>query len=70
MASLVTAEQCGHCGAMDVGTWAAGRSSIGPIALCHPRVDTPAGARPDCYRLVTVYGHEMPCPCMSDPQGT
>lgn len=38
-----------------------GYSSDGETPLCHPDAGT---GRPDCYRLVTVYGHVMSCsPC-------
>lgn len=51
---------CGHCGAGDVGSIEAGYSVLGDAYLCHPN----ERGRPDCYRLVTVYHHEMPCtPC-------
>jgi hypothetical protein len=60
---------CGHCGATDVGTPEAGfaRGSVTApsgdaigATLCHPN----APGRPDCYRLVMVYRHDMPCaPC-------
>lgn len=50
---------CGHCGRTDLGTHAAGYGAIGRTRLCHPNV----AGRPDCYRLVTVYGHRMPCRC-------
>lgn len=49
--------RCGHCGASDVGTLRAGYASVGMEPVCHPYV----GDRPDCYRLVTIYGHPMPC---------
>lgn len=48
---------CGHCGADDVGTLRAGYSWVDMVPLCHPYV----GGRPDCYRLVTIFGHPMPC---------
>lgn len=37
----------------------AGGSSKGPgnTRLCHPNVR----GRPDCYRLVTIYKHPIPC---------
>ncbi len=53
---------CGHCGADDVGTYAAGWSRAGRF-LCHPNVT----GRPDCYRLVTVFGHPFDCLCTDIP---
>lgn len=55
---------CGHCGATDVGSYAAGYGGVqderGYFDLCHPN----EAGRPDCYRLVTVYHHGTPCePC-------
>lgn len=53
-------ELCAHCGADDVGTFEAGFAGVGDDYLCHPN----APGRSDCYRLVTVYKHPMPCvPC-------
>ncbi len=52
---------CGHCGRTDVGTYEAGYGGINDIALCHPNVSD----RPDCFRLVTLYKHAMPCRCES-----
>lgn len=43
---------CGHCGLQLLGY---GTAETGE-KLCHP--DQPAM---DCYRLVTVYQHDMPC---------
>lgn len=44
---------CAHCG----GT-ARGYAKVGDRRLCHPNEGV------DCYHLVTVYKHEMPCvPC-------
>lgn len=48
---------CGHCGATDVGTFEGGYGSVGRADLCHPN----ESGRPDCYHLVTVYHHPMPC---------
>jgi len=42
--------QCAHC-RLEVR----GYASIDDKLLCHPDVGI------DCYRLVTVYGHPMPC---------
>lgn len=69
MASAVTTEQCGHCGAKDVGSLSAGRATVGMIPVCHPIPGANTG-RPDCWRLVNVYHHEMPCACLLDPAGT
>ncbi len=57
---------CGHCGAADVGTFAAGygfvRDEHGAWTLCHPNEP----GRMDCYHLVTLYKHATPChPCRS-----
>lgn len=41
---------CAHC-AHDLD----GSASVGDSPLCHP------GDGLDCYRLVTIYGHAMPC---------
>lgn len=52
---------CGHCGATDVGTDEGGLATLTVDGvhnyLCHPN----ATGRPDCYRLVTLYHHSMPC---------
>lgn len=46
---------CGHCGER-----MRGYASFRNKWLCHPDDGL------DCYRLVTVYGHPMPCfPCAS-----
>lgn len=50
--------ECAHCGARDVGCYNAGYASNGDQYLCHPN----ATNRPDCYTLVTVFKHPMPCP--------
>jgi hypothetical protein len=50
---------CGHCDRSDVGVFAAGYGALGGVPLCHPNV----AGRPDCYRLVTVFGHPMACRC-------
>lgn len=44
---------CGHCGRSDVGSFFGGYSFADGHYLCHPNV----AGRPDCYRLVTLYGH-------------
>lgn len=49
---------CAHCGATDVGSYSAGYASVGDQYLCHPNDE----GRPDCYTLVTVFKHPMPCP--------
>lgn len=54
---------CAHCGALDIGSFAAGYASVPgtnentQALLCHPNIP----GRPDCYRLVTMFNHEMPC---------
>ena len=54
------ARTCAHCGAKDVSTLAAGGAAVGMQPLCHPYV----GDRMDCYSLVTLHKHPMPCePC-------
>jgi hypothetical protein len=45
---------CGHCGRV-MGDMAGGFASYNGIPLCHPNVD----GRPDCYRNVSVYHHEV-----------
>jgi hypothetical protein len=55
-------DECAHCGRTDVGSLAAGWSSVSDEGgvdrpLCHPI----APDRPDCYRLVAVYHHATPC---------
>lgn len=67
---------CGHCGATDVGSPAAGyargaittATGVVGATLCHPNET----GRPDCYRLVTVYRHNMPCricpPALNKPR--
>lgn len=43
---------CGHCGKpVHLG------GAVGATRLCHPDEDM------DCYHLVTVYKHPMPCDC-------
>ena len=54
---------CAHCGATDVGSYAAGYASQGEDYLCHPNDET----RPDCYFLVTVLKHPTPCAPCSPP---
>ena len=52
-----TGYTCAHCGGIQLGYTAVGESK-----LCHPdrgRVD--GGLPLDCYRLVTVHDHAMPC---------
>ena len=41
---------CGHCGKPPVGF-----AQANNVSLCHPDVGL------DCYALVTVYRHSMPC---------
>lgn len=49
---------CAHCGADMSDRAARGTSSVDGRPLCHPNDDGP-----DCYHLVTVYKHPMPCVC-------
>ena len=49
------ARLCGHCRQP-----MRGYAQLGDIWLCHPDEGL------DCYRLVTLYGHPVPCfPCAS-----
>lgn len=55
---------CHHCGRDDVGSYEAGSASLNSFPVCHPNVE----GRPDCYMLVTIGHHEMPClDCMQLP---
>lgn len=45
---------CTHCG-RDLGDNESGWASIRSHPVCHPNVPD----RPDCYRLVTVYGEDL-----------
>jgi len=49
--------KCAHC-ARPTGNFAAGfaRADKGQ-PLCHPN----AKNRPNCYKLVTLHNHQMPC---------
>jgi len=48
---------CGHCGQpLNGAATVPDATGDNYIWLCH------ASAGPDCYRLVTVYGHPMPHP--------
>ena len=48
---------CAHC-ERDMNNFAGGYSrGYNNEFLCHPN----EANRPDCYRLVTVYGHITPC---------
>lgn len=48
---------CRHC-ERELGNFAGGYSrGFNNEILCHPNV----GNRPDCYALVTRYGHPTPC---------
>jgi hypothetical protein len=48
--------RCAHCARM-TGTFASGFARAAGKPLCHPNVP----GRPDCYQLVTVHQHEIPC---------
>ena len=50
---------CAHCGHSGVGAYEAGYATVGGLHLCHPN-----GNLPDCYHLVTVWHHPMPCNCL------
>jgi hypothetical protein len=49
---------CGHCERRDVGSVEGGYGNAGGVALCRPSVS----GRPNCFLLVTVYGHPA-CAC-------
>lgn len=52
--------KCGHCGAPRTAQSGYGRVDL--EFLCHPNEGRVDGGLPlDCYRLVTVYDHDMPC---------
>lgn len=65
--SMRIVKRCAHCGGPMRGS--AGLQWMGvagstPLRfdLCHP-----PDVGMDCYRLVTVYGHQIvDCPCVSD----
>ena len=44
---------CVHCG-RSCQTTMGGYASIGQQPVCHPNVP----GRPDCYHMITVYGHQ------------
>lgn len=50
---------CAHCGRTDVGSPAAGYATLNELLLCNPK----ASGRPNCFVLVTVYGHPSNCRC-------
>jgi hypothetical protein len=52
------APACAHCGGPQRGY-----AAINDAPLRHPDVDL------DCYRLVTVHGHSMPCGPCAHPAG-
>jgi hypothetical protein len=50
MSAATQGQECAHCRrSLD------GLAAVNGSALCHP------DAGMDCYRLVTVYAHPMPC---------
>jgi len=56
--------ECGHCGRM-TGDYEGGSAQYNWTHLCHPNTDT----RPDCYRLVSMEHHHVPCDhdeCVAD----
>lgn len=49
--------RCAHCDRI-MSNYAGGYSrGYKGEPLCHPNVS----GRPDCYKLVTVFGHKIPC---------
>lgn len=54
-----TGEQCGHCQGPQIG-----HSNVFEgkqrVPLCHPDYGM------DCYHLVTVYRHSIPCDCRGE----
>lgn len=49
--------KCGHCGEDQVG-----RATYNMTPLCHPNDES----KMDCYKLVSLDHHEMPCyPCQT-----
>ena len=52
---------CGHCG-RPIMTAARGWAADG-TALCHTGTIPPDSEPPDCYRLVTVHGHDADGAC-------
>ena len=52
---LLELPTCAHCLGVQVGF-----AGIGDQVLCHPDYGI------DCYRLVTIYSHAMPCPACRD----
>lgn len=55
-----TGARCAHCQGPQIGMAAVGDNNGGTRMLCHPDYGL------DCYRLVTVYGHGMPCNCRGE----
>lgn len=48
-------ETCVHCGRICHDP-KGGYASVGPqLPVCHPNVPD----RPDCYHMITVYGHQV-----------
>jgi hypothetical protein len=52
-----TDKTCAHCGGPQIGFSSVFDSGGHRRPLCHPSRGM------DCYRLVIIYGHEMPCDC-------
>jgi hypothetical protein len=51
-------ERCDHCGRM-IGTEGGdGHAAVGEMTLCHPQ---DGSGRPNCFKLVTKYGHLPSC---------
>lgn len=52
MTAAATVTLCAHCGRVTRDV-AGGFASIGSTPVCHPNTSD----RPDCFRMITVYGH-------------
>lgn len=49
-----TPEPCAHCGRL-VNNYAGGYGAVYGSVVCHPNETN----RPDCFRMITVYGHPI-----------
>lgn len=49
-------QTCEHCGRL-CGDHEGGFASLNGFPVCHPNTTD----RPDCYTLVTLHHHDMPC---------
>lgn len=45
---------CTHCGRL-AGDYAGGYAAVDGAVVCHPN----EAGRPDCFRMITVYGHSI-----------